>query len=90
MFGEYALCADDQVVALICDDLLHVKILLVSQALEPECEKGHPYPGAKPHYVVEEGQLSTLTELPMMLAAIAASTPPKKFKRKTPAIGHDR
>lgn len=82
MFGEYALYADGQVVALICDDLLHVKILPASQALEPECEKGHPYPGAKPHYVVEEGQLSTLTELPLILGAIAAALPPKRSKRK--------
>ena len=85
MFGEYALYADGKVVALICDDLLHVKILPASQALEPECEKGHPYPGAKPHYVVEEGQLSTLTELPLILGAIAAAIPPKKSKRKMPA-----
>ena len=85
MFGEYALYADGKVVALICDDLLHVKILPASQALERECEKGPPYLGAKPHYVVEEGQLSTLTQLPLILGAIAAALPPKKSKRKTPA-----
>ena len=49
MFGEYALYADGKVVALVCDDLLHVKILPASAALENVCEKGAPYPGAKPH-----------------------------------------
>jgi TfoX/Sxy family transcriptional regulator of competence genes len=89
MFGEYALYADGKVVALICDDLLHVKIVPASQALEQECEKGHPYPGARPHYVVEEGQLSTLTELPLILGAIAAAIPPKKSNRKAVARKRD-
>ena len=78
MFGEYALYAEGKVVALVCDNLLHVKILPASQALERLCEKGEPYPGAKPHYVVEEGQLSTIENLPAILGAIAASIPEKK------------
>jgi TfoX/Sxy family transcriptional regulator of competence genes len=78
MFGEYALYADGEVVALVCDDLLHVKILPASQALEGRCEKAQPYPGAKPHYLVEEGQLSTLEDLPAILGAIAASVADKK------------
>jgi hypothetical protein len=40
MFGEYALYANGKVVALICADLLYVKILPASQALGPRCEKG--------------------------------------------------
>lgn len=78
MFGEYALYADGKVVALICDDRLFVKILPASEALENVCEKGLPYPGAKPHYLVEEGQLSTLSSLPTILAAIAETRPAKK------------
>lgn len=71
MFGEYALYADGTVVALICDDRLYVKILPASNELETQCEKGEPYPGAKPHYLVDEGQLSTLPNLPAILVAIA-------------------
>jgi DNA transformation protein and related proteins len=82
MFGEYALYADGKVVALVCDDLLYVKILPASQTLERRCEKGEPYPGAKPHYLVEEGQLSTLDDLPTILGAVAASIPDKKPKAK--------
>lgn len=78
MFGEYALYADGQVVALICDDQLYVKILPASQELEALCEKDAPYPGAKPHYLVEEGQLTTLTTLPNILIAIATSQAKKK------------
>lgn len=82
MFGEYALYAEGKVVALVCDDLLYVKIVPASQALEKLCEKGEPYPGAKPHYLVEEGQLSTIENLPAILVAVAASSLEKKSKAK--------
>lgn len=82
MFGEYALYADGQVVGLVCDNLLYVKILPASQSLERCCEQGTPYPGAKPHYLVEEVQLSTITELPSILAAIAAARAEKPRNRK--------
>ena len=79
MFGEYALYADGKVVALVCDDQLYVKVVPASQKLEKMCDKDAPYPGAKPHYVVEEGQLSTIDELPKILIAIAKSIPAKKI-----------
>jgi TfoX/Sxy family transcriptional regulator of competence genes len=82
MFGEYALYADGRVVALVCDDRLYVKIVPASAALETQCEKGRPYPGAKPHYLVDEGQLSTIENLPAILAAIAAAAPAKKPRGK--------
>ena len=78
MFGEYALYADGKVVALVCDDRLFVKILPASQELEAICEKGEPYPGARPHYLIEEGQLGD--NLPAILIAIAESLPAKKAK----------
>ena len=84
MFGEYALYADGKVVALICDDRLYVKNLSASSELESQCEQGEPYPGAKPHYFVDEGQLGTLPNLPAILTAIAKSrsTPKKRPTRK--------
>jgi TfoX/Sxy family transcriptional regulator of competence genes len=82
MFGEYALYADGKVVALVCDDLLYVKILPASSELENICEKDAPYEGAKLHYVVEEEQLSTIKNLPKILFAIAESIPEKKVKKK--------
>ena len=83
MFGEYALYADKRVVALVCDDQLFVKILPASRQLEKICEKGPPYPGARPHYIVEEEQLSKLEQLPGILLDIAESLPaPKKKKKK--------
>lgn len=80
MFGEYALYADGTVVGLVCDDLLYVKIVPASQALESLCEKDRPYPGARPHYLVEESQLSTIDNLSRILSDIARSAPAKKEK----------
>jgi hypothetical protein len=82
MFGEYALYADGKVVALVCDDLLYVKIAPASKSLDPLCEKGEPYPGAKPHYIVEEVQVSTIDNLPVILSSIAGSIPAKKKSKK--------
>ncbi len=82
MFGEYALYADGVVVALVCDDQLYVKIVPASAALLDICDQDTPYPGARPHYVVEEHQLSTLKELPEILIDIAHSLPKKKLKKK--------
>lgn len=81
MFGEYALYADGKVVALVCDDRLFVKIVPTSAELEGICELGPPYPGAKPHYIVEEGQLSTLHNLPVILCGIAATRPAAKRRK---------
>ncbi len=81
MFGEYALYADGKVVALICDDLLYVKILPQSDELADACERGSPYPGAKPHYIVTEDQLSGLTRLGVILRGVARALPVKAARR---------
>jgi TfoX/Sxy family transcriptional regulator of competence genes len=85
MFGEYALYADSKVVALICDDRLYVKIVPASAELEAACEQGQPYNGAKAHYIVDEGQLSTIDRLPLILFAVAASLPKKQKSPKKKA-----
>lgn len=81
MFGEYAVYADGKPVALVCDDLLFVKILPASEELRPVCEQGPPYPGAKAHYVLDEAQWSSVRTLPRILLALAASLPAPKAKK---------
>jgi DNA transformation protein and related proteins len=85
MFGEYALYANGKVVSLICDDLMHVKIVPASAALERICEKGAPYPGAKQHYIVEESQIATMEGLADILLSVARSLPAKKQATKKAA-----
>jgi DNA transformation protein len=85
MFGEYGLYANSKLVGLICDDRLFVKIMPASSELEPVCEKSEPYNGAKPYYVIDEAQLSTMDRLPSVLFAVAdaISAKPKRTKSKT-------
>ncbi len=80
MFGEYALYADGKTVGLVCDDRLYVKITPESTELESICEQGQPYPGAKPWYIVDEGQIAGLRNLRQILLDIAEKLPAKKRK----------
>lgn len=82
MFGEYGLFADAKMVAVVCDERLYVKIAQASEELESQCEKGEPYPRAKPHYIVDEGQLSTIGNLPAILFALAEATGEKQSRRR--------
>jgi TfoX/Sxy family transcriptional regulator of competence genes len=81
MFGEYALYADGKVVALVCDDRLYVKVHPVTASLASECELAPPYPGAKPHYVLGEGEWAGRNDLADVLARLAAELPAPKKRR---------
>ncbi len=80
MFGEYALYSQGVVVALVCDDLLHVKIVPASEGLRGECEEGAPYPGAKLHYVVTEEDVRSREDLPEILGAVGEEVSLSKKK----------
>ena len=82
MFGEYALYCGGKVVALICNDLLYVKIVPVSFLLEAVCDTDAPYDGAKLHYVVEEEQLRSIENLAEILQLISKALPKPKLKKK--------
>lgn len=57
-----------------------LRLLQQAPVLEDQCEKGEPYPRAKPHYLVDETQLSTIQNLPAILFALADATPAKTPK----------
>lgn len=82
MFGEYALYADGRVVALVCNDQLYVKILPESSELAACCEQDTPYSGARLHYVVEEDQLTHITNLDEILFHMATVLLLPKPKKK--------
>ena len=48
MFGEYALYLDGKVVALVCDDQLHLKPTEAGRGSLGDVTLARPYPGAKP------------------------------------------
>lgn len=77
MFGEYAVYLDGRVVGLICDDQLFLKDRPESRAILPEAATGTPYPGAKPHLLIE-AELDDEETLARAVQALAAVLPPPK------------
>jgi TfoX/Sxy family transcriptional regulator of competence genes len=53
MFGEYAVYCNGKVVGLVCDNQFFVKKTAKGEMLLPSVEEAPPYPGAKPHLVIE-------------------------------------
>jgi len=81
MFGEYALYIDDKIIALACDNSLFLKPSKASQQLKLTYPMHPPYPGAKPHWLIDE-TLDDGERLQSLLLATAAELPPAKPRRK--------
>lgn len=87
MFGEYALYVDGKVAALICDNRLFVKPTEAGRRLLDDPVEGPPYPGARPHLVLDD-HLDDGDLLSDVLRATAAALPePKPKKPKKPRPG---
>lgn len=94
MFGEYAMYADDRVVALVCDQTVFIKVSEGTNALLAERVKmGFPFPGAKPAYMLTEGELEDDELMTQVIAAVLrdrgakvakAVKPPKRSKDSKP------
>ena len=81
MFGEYAVYLDAKVVALVCDDQLFVKPTAEGKVFLRRPKEAPPYPGAKPHFLIEE--LDDAERLCELVKITAAALPaPNKPKRK--------
>jgi len=77
MFGEYALYLDGKVVALVCDNQVFVKPTAAGRALLEQVVEQAPYPGGKPHYLIDEG-LEDRALLQRLLRATAQALPDPK------------
>lgn len=85
MFGEYALYVGDKVVALVCDDMLYVKITDPGKVYAGErSAEGIAYPGAKPSMQIDDDSLEDrewLAELIRITALALPDPKPKKARR---------
>jgi TfoX/Sxy family transcriptional regulator of competence genes len=84
MFGEYAVYVGEKVVALICDNQLFVKPTAAGAALLGAPTLAPPYPGAKPHHLIE-GELDDAEFMARLVTAIAAELPTARPKKATKA-----
>jgi TfoX/Sxy family transcriptional regulator of competence genes len=86
MFGEAAVYCEGKVVALICDNQLFVKPTAAGRALVAKPVEAPPYPGAKLHFLIDEG-LDDREWLAALIRATYAELPapkPKKPKAAKP------
>ena len=87
MFGEYALYLHGKVVALVCDDQLFVKPTAAGRALLEHPAEASPFPGAKPHFLIDE-QLEDQELIVRLLRATESEVPaPKQKKPRSPKGG---
>lgn len=86
MFGEYGVYLDDKMIGLICDDQLYVKPTASGRLNAEPVSEAPPYPGAKPHFLIEADRWDDAEWLGNLLRAAAAELPlpkPRKPKRST-------
>jgi len=53
MFGEYMVYVDEKPTLLVCDNTIYVKMLPSLEGFMRNAGKGHPYKGAKEHYILD-------------------------------------
>ena len=85
MFGEFGVYFDGKMFAVICDDQLFVKPTAAGRALAEGAPEASPYPGAKPHLLIEADRWEDGDWLSELVRATAAELPtPKPKKAKAP------
>ena len=80
MFGDYAVYCNAKVVALVCDNQCFVKPIDAARRLLGTPKEASPYPGAKPHFVIDD-LLDDRQALGELIRLVEASLPPPKPKR---------
>lgn len=86
MFGEYGVYVDGKMIGSICDDQLYVKPTASGRLHAEPVLEASPYPGAKPHLLIERDRWDDAEWLGGLLRVTAAELPipkPRKPKRTT-------
>lgn len=86
MFGEYAIYCGGKVVALVCDDQLFLKPTVAGRTLVGKVREGSPYPGAKPHFVIDGDLWEDADWMADLIRATAKELPAPKPKPKKKAV----
>lgn len=86
MFGEYGVYVDGKMIGSICDDQLYVKPTASGRLHAEPVSEAPPYPGAKPHLLIEADRWDNAEWLGDLLRVTAAELPalkPRKPQRTT-------
>ncbi|GHU00983.1 competence protein TfoX [Betaproteobacteria bacterium] len=83
MFGEYVVYVNDKPVLLVCDNTVFVKKLDCVAAEMKDAATGTPYPGARPHYILDIDDVELSRKIIRILEPVTALPKPRKRKNKT-------
>ena len=86
MFGEYAVYVDGTVVALACDNQLFLKPTPATAARLATAPMAPPYPGAKPHAVIDEWLDDPEARAALLRYTATALPPPTPTAAKKAAV----
>jgi TfoX/Sxy family transcriptional regulator of competence genes len=87
MFGEYAMYANDVVVGLVCDQTVYIKVTEgTSVLLSKRVQFGHPFKGAKPAFMLTEGEIEDDELMAQVIAAALRDLPVKSKPSKNKAL----
>ncbi len=81
MFGEYGVYVDGKLVASVCDDQLFLKPTSSGRAYADPVSEAPPYPGAKPHLLIEADRWDDGAWLGELLRRTSAELPTPKPRR---------
>ena len=82
MFGDHLLYVDEKPAVLLCDNVAYVKMHPVLEAWMADAETGHPYPGAKLHYILDvEHRAEALRVVKILAEVLPLPTPRRKAKK---------
>ena len=85
MFGEYGVYVDGKMIGSICDDQLYVKPTASGRLHAKPASEAPPYPGAKPHLLIEADRWDDAEWLGDLLRVTARELPTPKPRKPKPS-----
>ena len=80
MFGEYMLYVNNKPLLPVCDNTVYIKMLPELDELMSGAETGHPYNGAKLHYILDIDDRELTHKAIAILEPIIPVPKPRKKK----------
>ena len=85
MFGEYGVYVDGKMIGSVCDDRLFVKPTASGRVHAEPASDAQPYPGARPHLLIEADRWENAEWLGELLRVTAAELPAPKPRKPKPS-----
>jgi TfoX/Sxy family transcriptional regulator of competence genes len=80
MFGDYMVYVQDKPALLVCDNTVFIKRLAALAMEMKNADVGVPYPGAKPHYILDIDDAEFSKKIIRILEPLLALPKPRKKK----------